>query len=80
MARNCEIMPSPRRQAHDGHRRSTRNGESVGTPSRAVRSAPVRNVQVAYRVERSLYMRCSDCFYVWSVPKWALSWEHYTTR
>ena len=38
-----------------------------------------RNVQVAYRVERSLYMRCSDCFYVWSVPKWALSWEHYTT-
>ena len=38
-----------------------------------------RNVQVAVRVERFLYVRCCDCFHVWSVQQWALPWEHYTT-
>ena len=38
-----------------------------------------RNVQVAVRVNRFLYVRCCDCFHVWSVQKCGLSWEHYTT-
>jgi hypothetical protein len=37
------------------------------------------NVQVAVRVNRFLYVRCCDCFHVWSVQKCGLSWEHYTT-
>jgi hypothetical protein len=34
---------------------------------------------VAVRVNRFLYVRCCDCFHVWSVQKCGLSWEHYTT-
>jgi hypothetical protein len=39
-----------------------------------------RNVQTALRVERFVYVRCCDCFHVWSVQQWALPSEHYTTR
>jgi hypothetical protein len=39
-----------------------------------------RNVQVATRVDRFIYMRCPDCLHTWSVPKTAPAWQHYTTR